>query len=519
MTTTKRSTRFQFVRRGHHATPSRRGRAFRPLEERLEDRALLATFQPIGPFPAIGADAAPSIIFTIEPGGSITTATNPSQGPYDSSEDTYVGVVNAANSGTTVTALPLFGHSAIFGFDGDGIQNFGAPSPSGFPGGSRSGYEGPGTSFSNINAGGTSGTVNFNDGTHLGLPPGFQTYFSLEGAPNVISVQVGVSNLGMLLLDPSGTSSLLVEGNGHVTVTGSAGTAVVNSNAQEAATVVDNGSVTAGAFDVNGGVLTAANGVVPSSVNHGGQTPDPLGLALPSPLPAPPVGNTATVLHPGTYVGGLSISGLSSVTLAPGVYVMEGGGFSVSGGASVTGSGVTIINAPGGPHDDISVSQLGILNLSAPTSGPYQGVAVFQDPASADPVSFSDLANVSIAGVFYAPMAPVSIAGDAVVTINPGAGTTTPSLGAGAMIAYDLNVRDNGVLTINPDKPSGGASSSAIPAGTSSGAERFLLELEALLKLRGLSIPNNPAATDQVAVLIAGIINQFRALAAGPQKT
>jgi hypothetical protein len=201
----------------------------------------------------------------------------------------------------------------------------------------------------------------------------------------VMSTATVKDKLGLLLLDPTGSQSLKVTGNGDVAVKGDCGAVVVDSNdATKAAFVTGNGVVTAGDFDVTGGVFTAGNAAVPSPTDHEAPTPDPLGLALPSPLPPAPVGNTATLLHPGTYVGGLQFSGKSAVTLLPGVYVMEGGGFSVSGQTSVTGSGVVIINIPGGSSDTISVSGKGVVSLSAPTSGPFQGVALFQDPASTD---------------------------------------------------------------------------------------------------------------------------------------
>ena len=50
----------------------------------------------------------------------------------------------------------------------------------------------------------------------------------------------------------------------------------------------------------------------------------------------------------------------------------------------------------------------------------------------------------------------MSITGNAVVTINPGAGTATLPPILAAMIAYDLQVSGNGVLTINPDDPPAG---------------------------------------------------------------
>src|SRR5262249_2518139 len=88
-------------------------------------------------------------------------------------------------------------------------------------------------------------------------------------------------------------------------------------------------------------------------------------------------------LQPGVYKGGISVSGTGNLTLSPGVYYMDGGGFSFSGQGSLTGNGVMIYNAPGnGNSDNISVSGQGSINISAPTSGIYQGVTFFQDRTS-----------------------------------------------------------------------------------------------------------------------------------------
>jgi hypothetical protein len=236
------------------------------------------------------------------------------------------------------------------------------------------------------------------------------------------------------------------------------------------------------------------------------------------------VGNTATVLHPGTYVGGLQFSDTAAVTLTPGVYVMEGGGFSVTGQASVTGSGVVIINIPGGPSDTISVSGQGVVNLSAPTSGPFKGVAFFQDPASGNPASFSGQADVTIAGVFYAPAAPVSITGNAVVTINPGAGTATLPPIAAAMIVFDLQVSGNqAALTINADDPP--SSSSAVAGGAALAgtvpADVHSAALGALMSGGGLSGPgtlSDQAAMDQVAMSLAANADLFGGAAGSAKK-
>lgn len=119
-------------------------------------------------------------ILTVNPDGSVTGAAVPGANPYDGSDDALLGVVN--NSASTFTSLTLSGSGnggGLFAFDDDGICTFVTctyPNPTT--------YEGPITSFSGINTGGTLGTVNF---LGSGLAPGATTYFSLEGSPASIN--------------------------------------------------------------------------------------------------------------------------------------------------------------------------------------------------------------------------------------------------------------------------------------------------------------------------------------------
>jgi hypothetical protein len=106
----------------------------------------------------------------------ISTYFDSSVGPYDGSDDTQIGVKNLSSQ--TVFSLTLSGTSDVFGFDGDGINTYGAPGNST----DLSGYGGLITYFTNINGPATMGTANFLNG----LAPGATTFFSLEGPPSAI---------------------------------------------------------------------------------------------------------------------------------------------------------------------------------------------------------------------------------------------------------------------------------------------------------------------------------------------
>jgi len=126
--------------------------------------------------PALGADTSCGLLIYITPTGSIGVLGDPTQPPYDSIEDTLIGVQN--DSGFSIASIPISATSGkdLFGFDGDGLCTYLLNPTCLLPG--TSGYEGPGVSFTNISADLTSGTVNFSPA----IPPGGSAYFSLEEA-------------------------------------------------------------------------------------------------------------------------------------------------------------------------------------------------------------------------------------------------------------------------------------------------------------------------------------------------
>lgn len=90
---------------------------------------------------------------------------------------------------------------------------------------------------------------------------------------------------------------------------------------------------------------------------------------------------TVTV-SPGTYCGGLKISGTNDVIFEPGVYVMDGGDFDVSGGGTLNGEGVSFIftSSTEDNYGNLNVSGNKYVTFSAPPEGEeMEGVVFFQD--------------------------------------------------------------------------------------------------------------------------------------------
>jgi Putative Flp pilus-assembly TadE/G-like len=187
-------------------------------------------------------------------------------------------------------------------------------------------------------------------------------------------------------LDPTASSALSVGGT-------SAGTlacgAIVDSSSSTAATTNGGGVFTASNIGVNGGY--SGSGFSPTPVAGVAPAPDPLSyLQPPSYNPSActytnlHTGTTkgTNYLYPGVYCGGIQISGNNPVVFQQGTYILEGGGLKVTATkANLSGSQVMIYNTYSATYSygPIALSGSNLVNLSAPTSGPYEGILFFQD--------------------------------------------------------------------------------------------------------------------------------------------
>ena len=169
-------------------------------------------------------------------------------------------------------------------------------------------------------------------------------------------------------------------------------------------------------------------------------TPDPLAY-LPEPDPStltvqPVPGGTSVSLQPGRYVGGLSFSGQTTVTMAPGIYYMDGGGFSMAGQGSLNAAGVMIFSDAG-----LNITGLGSVTWSPPTSGIYQGISYFQDRSSSTTAKVAGNGGYNITGTFYLAGGLADLQGNGDASI------------ASQVVALLMKSGGNGVTAINWSAP------------------------------------------------------------------
>ena len=194
----------------------------------------------------------------------------------------------------------------------------------------------------------------------------------------------------------------------------------VNSSSSTALTVRSGMSITASAVGVVGGYSIESGGSINPTATTGTIPSRDLLTKMPAPSFSaascqanPNVTATKTLgpVSPGGTIcyNGLSIGGSGTTTFNPGTYIINGP-MSVTTSGLISGNGVSFYIAPGG---SLTMSGSGTVNLSAPTSGAYNGILVFQDRQNIRQLNITDSASSTLQGIFYAASAPLAFTGNA----------------------------------------------------------------------------------------------------------
>ncbi len=250
---------------------------------------------------------------------------------------------------------------------------------------------------------------------------------------------------GIYTLSPAGTDLTL---NG-MTVSMPTGMIADNSASDPTGLAANSGTLAAQFIGVVGGYTNGGATVTPTPV--AGITPinDPLGYLTPPafapaaclPDPAPTVTIT---LAPGCY-NGLTIGGAgNTVTLSPGIYIINGA-LTITGTPIIDGTGVTFYF----PTPTASLNDAGTetWDITAPTAAPYDGLLFYEDPSDVNPLTFNNANNSILEGVIYAPSANVTINADTTTTLYESIDAASVTLNGPGTLQDYASINNSTVLT------------------------------------------------------------------------
>ena len=267
----------------------------------------------------------------------------------------------------------------------------------------------------------------------------------------------------VLALDPSSSGTINASGGATITANGCD---FRNNSSSTTDTTLSGGAVInassvylTGNYSASGGSSIAVTGTLKTSA---AAASDPYASRT---IPTYSGCSASTGTYTGTisaatgvpyvFCGGLTVGNGGSVgtdctgysgqlKLTQGVYIIDGGNFTIPGGTCLTATGgVTIIltSSAGNSYGIITVSGSGKFLITAPSTGATAGLAVWMDknaPLNTTYDTFSGQTNETIQGAIYAPSQKVEYSGS---TQNTG--------GCTQLVAYQVNFTGSATFAHN----------------------------------------------------------------------
>ncbi len=227
-----------------------------------------------------------------------------------------------------------------------------------------------------------------------------------------------------------GTSGTTFSNSGNTTLSASQCGISVNSPDPSAMSVNGNVTINVGTIGVVGGYSQAGGSASISPTPSTGVAPvsNPLGFLTPPTCSATGSSSTSggtTTFQPGNYTSTTTINGTSNNVFASGVYCFSGN-LKISGNPTISGTGVTFYFSGSA---SLNMTGGGTVSLSAPTSGTYNGILIYQNPSDTSSISLGGNSGGTIAGVVYAPGAAIDFQGTSGATFYVAIVTKSISIG------------------------------------------------------------------------------------------
>ncbi len=208
---------------------------------------------------------------------------------------------------------------------------------------------------------------------------------------------------------------------------------------------------------IKGSNITKNGGVTPPAVTNCATISDPFAGKMPAVTVSScdhsnQTYNGSTTLNPGTYCGSTNFNGSGTLTLNPGLYIIKSGAMTFNSGWTVNGAGVTFYLVD--QNATITFNGNVNANLSAPTSGTYANILMFEPAGlSNSNLPINGTSGSSFTGLLYLPSRDVTINSVSNVT------STKVTMVFSTLILNTMN------WTIAP-----GAASTALSSGTTTSA-------------------------------------------------
>jgi Flp pilus assembly protein TadG len=286
-----------------------------------------------------------------------------------------------------------------------------------------------------------------------------QTYFmgviSHQGSMTVSARAVATLVPGqncIYLLSPTLTS---VSASNNAHLTSSTCGILVNSNSASAISVSGSATISTTSVGIVGNYSVDNSGstISPTPVTGISSVSDPIAYLQPptytassctsDPLTHYGNGGSSYAVGPGstystTQTGNLVCyssltlgSNNDTVTLNPGVYVITGA-LTFASGTTLGGNGVTFYLTGSG---SVTIANNATPNLTAPTSGAYSGVLMYQDRSDTHAAQIEGGASSVLNGALYFPDAPLTVGNGTTTTISAPVVASTLTIVGGSNIS------------------------------------------------------------------------------------
>jgi Flp pilus assembly protein TadG len=300
--------------------------------------------------------------------------------------------------------------------------------------------------------------------------PFFANFLGAKVTPVVVDATAklaGSTNICVLALNPSGAKAIHMDKRAKLNANGCA--VYSNSSHNQSIRLDQVSEMKAALICAVGGVQAKTNAISPAATTDCTVLPDPLASRN-----APVIGACKSVnfkvstgshvLDPGTYCGGIDISGTANVAFTPGNYVIKDGPFKISNKSTVKSENAAFYLT--GAASTIQFTGTTTIDMTGATTGEMAGLLFFEERSAVlgrtHRINSSNARNLT--GTIYISRGRLRIDPNSMV-----AGNSAYT----AIIANELEVDEGPTLVLNSNY---GATDVPVPDGIAASSNVVLTE-------------------------------------------